>query len=336
MAGASRCPHAPHRGSISRACLAAHAAQWAARQSIATPITDQLINEWARADNQIIARPKTTSAGRYGRRGDWPVLGSYRRLLVALRLREQGVNGTRELRLLLAIAGYGGDPQLLPGDLHHTVDALARRIRRELALPPENLSDEPPLRLRRYVAQLYPQLHGLAVPGLTDDQNALLRGVVADPEAQDLLLRYLDLMVRGARPAVVRRLRQAARRIPLPADGDIVEAVRPLAAILSPADDGTNDLLEDLQRATPADVLYGIALLRWLPAYILWTEMTAGNAPSTDPAERFALEVGRILRRVLPLIPLRMRPVLVGIFTVQLVRYREGTATWAPGLPQAG
>jgi len=87
---------------------------------------DRLVNEWARADNRVIAGPtEFDHAGAHGVHGRWSILASYRRLLAGLQLRNDGVTDVRRIRLLLWTSGRGGDARLAAEDLAHVFRKIA-------------------------------------------------------------------------------------------------------------------------------------------------------------------------------------------------------------------
>jgi hypothetical protein len=219
-----------HRRFISRSCLITHAVAWAAPRGYSVAVTDALIDEWTRSKNRVISGPSLTlHQGCHGAHGEWPVLGSYRRLLAALRLREAGVTQVRELRLLLWASGYGGDEARLVGDLTWACAKMASRARQEMALEPEGrTSARTPLRIQRQVRRAAADLDPESIPGLTPDQRQLLGAALEDPRALDIGAALVDRMFRGSRPAVLDRLRSAAAGMPpgLPGPAEIVTSPR--------------------------------------------------------------------------------------------------------------
>ena len=237
MLPAHSCPIRHHRF-ISRSCLITHGAAWAARRGYRITVTDALIDEWTRSKNRVISGPSLTlHQGRYGAHGEWPVLGSYRRLLAALRLREAGVTQVRELRLLLWASGYGGDEARLVGDLTWAYAKMSSRARQEMALEPEGrTSARTPLRIQRQVRRVAAELDPESIPGLTPDQRQLLGAALEDPRALDISATLVDQMFRGSHPAVLDRLRSTAAGMPagLPGPAEIVEITSMGAAAMAP------------------------------------------------------------------------------------------------------
>jgi hypothetical protein len=332
MITAHDCPSRHHR-LISRSCLVTHAAAWAARRGYRATVTDALIDEWTRSKNGVISGPTlTVHQGRHGAHGEWPVLGSYRRLLAALRLREAGVTEVRELRLLLWVAGYGGDEERLVRDLTFACAKMASRARREMALEPEGRArPRTPLRIRRQVGRAAAGLDLASIPGLTPDQWQLLRTALEDPHTVDLGAAVVDRMFRGSHPAVLDGLRSAAAGMPagLPGPTEIVDATSIGAAALAP-DDGSNLLLRDLQRARPADMGRAAAMLSSMPQILRWLRRTDRDEGAAVPGATLVGELCSMALAVWSSIPPSARIIILAMLTAESVRHPASSFWSAP------
>jgi len=323
-----------HRRFLSRSCLITHAVAWAAPRGYSVAVTDALIDEWTRSKNRVISGPSLTlHQGCHGAHGEWPVLGSYRRLLAALRLREAGVTQVRELRLLLWASGYGGDEARLVGDLTWACAKMASRARQEMALEPEGrTSARTPLRIQRQVRRAAADLDPESIPGLTPDQRQLLGAALEDPRALDIGAALVDRMFRGSRPAVLDRLRSAAAGMPpgLPGPAEIVDVTSMAAAALAP-DDGSNLLLRDLQRARPEDVRRAATMLRSMPQILRWIRRSAlqdGTEASGAPLVAELCSVGLV---ILSSAPPPARIATLAMLTAESVRHPTLDVWSAPG-----
>jgi hypothetical protein len=330
MITANHCP-SRHHGLISRSCLVTHAAAWAARRGYRATVTDALIDEWTRSKNSVISGPTlTVHQGRHGAHGEWPVLGSYRRLLAALRLREAGVTEVRELRLLLWVAGYGGNEERLVRDLTSACAKRASTARREMALEPEGrASARTPLRIRRQVGRAVADLDPGSIPGLTPDQRQLLGAAFKDPRTVDIGAAVVDRMFRGSHPAVLDGLRSAAAGRPagLPGPTEIVDATSISAAALAP-DDGSNLLLRDLQRARPEDMRRAAAMLNSMPQILRWIRRSARDEGADAPGSKLIAELCSMALALVSSMPPGSRIITLAMLTAESVRH-PASPGWA-------
>jgi len=320
MATAHDCPER-HRRFLSRHCLKTRGAAWAAKHGYHTKVDDSLIDEWARTRNGVIVGPSLSHQGRHGMHGEWPVLGAYRRLLAGLRLREQGTTDVRELRLLLWLRGYGGDDAEVMRDLVRLYARYAARARREMALEPEGQPRErTPLRIRRQVAQAAAGLDLGSIPGLSETQRQLHRRAFDNPQTLELAAAIVDRMFRGSHPFVLGALQASAADLPpgLPGPTEIVDATGLCEAALAP-DDGSNQLLMDLQRAGPPDLRRAAEMLNSWPRILRWLGRSA-QVNAESPGASLVTELCSMALSLSAAIPPKGQILLLAMLTVQSVR----------------
>jgi hypothetical protein len=296
-------------------------------------VDDALINEWARSRNGIIPGPATMHhAGRNGQHGEWPI-AAYRRLLAAIRLREEGLTDVSTLRLRLRFAGQRVDDSHAPGDIARAYDKVLRQARREVPLlPGGRLTTAPPLRLRREVQKAVSDFRSgrLGVPpGLGGGWLERLRD---HPDLEFICVALADLMYRGPEKPVLDRLQEVARLLPrwlFDSPGDIIEATASTAGALAPADE-CNTVVDALKRAGPVDVQMADAFMARIPKLLQWVE---DNHPRVNScAEDYVREICILARSLLSIVPLEGRVIWHAWLIAQYVRYREGSVSWAPGV----
>lgn len=274
MTSAAECA-TRHRGTLSRSCLRDHAAAWARTQGYRRPVDDALIEEWARVRNGVIPGPvRMVHGGRAGQHGEWPTL-AYRRLLSAIRLREQGVVGASEIRLRMHYAGQRAVDGHSASDLARAYEAVLRGAHKEIPIRNGGrIRSTPPLRLRKEVAKAVGALRsGTLVAPAWVSRTSLekLRGF---PDLEEVCLAALDLLYRGPVRPVLERLKKAATLLPpgvLGHPGEIVDATIGSAGALAVGDE-MNPVVDVLDRAGAEDVQLADICLAWLPKLLQWLE----------------------------------------------------------------
>jgi len=295
-------------------------------------VTDELIDEWARSRNGVITGPELIPGGRHGNRGNWPVLGSYRRLLVALRLRSESITEVHELRLLLWASGYGGAESEIVHDLTRSYRKRLKSARREMNLPPEGPARRrPPLRLRRGVQRALAEFTpGALLPECSPTEAERVGQLARDPLAVPFATALVDLMFRGPRPDILQGLADAARSLPVNLGrDDITVATAGSAGALT--HDDSNVVIEALERANVTDIRTAAAMLGWLPLYFGWAQRVLGEDDG-DPEARFLAQLSGVSVQVFSRMSAERRLVGLAMLAAHYARYRDGLVTWAPGV----
>jgi hypothetical protein len=327
------CPHR-HRGGVSRACLQLHAADWLGRRGCVTPVTDSLIRELSRAG--LLTVVEQHSLGRYGTEASWSI-SSYRNLLVALRLREEGVRGARELRIRLRLRGH----RLRDGRIRNDVIALTRKtvtkavrdMQTELAKPADQT--RPRLHLRREAEQTlrvgsrpeFWQQHGLAAPA-----SATLAAVVQDERVRALILPFAELVFDG-KPTFP-QLERLASMLPdgLFAPGEITEASEPFLGVAVPEWQG-NPLIDGLNDVTRADLDAAFDFSRICSARFRVLAATFTDADYPDLPDETRTVIRQLMALAADLIdsmPWGFQLGMVVVFAIGLSRRRRGVPGWFP------
>jgi hypothetical protein len=254
VAPSDGCP-TRHRGGVPLKCLLEHGAAWAIKREF-TPATEVQVREWRRAD--LLPRPQVRPLGR-GSIGVWSPL-AYRRILAIVRLRQQGVRRTAQLRTSLWLAGHQVQQADAVGTVRGEVQRLIRSTVRDMRVDRFSYRPDetrPRLRIVRRVEALTsvePCVLFAGAADLSPEQEAALRLLFRDPLTRQAFEAMVELMVEGHRPGAVQRLQAIVPRLPpgLIDEAGMKEMIAPFIGAISPEED--NSILGNFDIVTYADL----------------------------------------------------------------------------------